>query len=188
MLPELSEIKTMRKKLNITQTELAKQTGISQSLIAKTESNDIVPSYANAKKLFDYFEMLQQKHGTKASNVMTAKVISVRTDTSIKQAIKTMEKNSVSQLPVINDGMNLGMVSEKSILEKINQSGNTQELLEKNVETIMEEAMPQVSEETPFDAISSLTGHNTGVLVVKKGKITGIITKSDLLKAVLAKK
>lgn len=188
MLPELGEIKKNRKKIGLTQTELAQKTGVSQSLIAKIESNDIVPSYLNAKKLFDFFESLHKEQESKASEFMTKKVLSVRTDVSIKSAIKLMEKNSISQLPVIDDGKNIGTVSEKNVLEKINETENTHELLGMKVKEIMEEAMPQISEETPFEAAISLTNHNPGVLVSKKGKVVGIITKADLLKAVVSRK
>lgn len=188
MLPELGEIKKTRKKLGITQSELAKQTGVSQSLIAKIEADATVPSYSNAKKLFDYFENLHKKQQTRAKDVMSTKVISVTGSTPIRVAIRTMEKHGVSQLPVINEGQNMGTVSEKNILEKINDATDTEKLLDKNVEEIMEEAMPQISEETPFEAISSLTEHSPGALVTSRGKVVGIITKSDLLKSIISKK
>ncbi|MAG18410.1 MAG: hypothetical protein CL944_02970 [Candidatus Diapherotrites archaeon] len=187
MLPELSEIKHQRKKLDLTQTELAKETRVSQSLIAKIEAGSIVPSYSNAKKLFDFFETIKKKHEAKASEFMIYKVLSVKPDSTVKSAIKAMEKYSVSQLPVIEEGKNLGTISEKNVLEEINNSeeGN---VLEKKVSEVMGEAMPQITENTPFDVVSSIMGHSSGVLVTKHGKIIGIITKADLLKSVVSNK
>ena len=46
MFPNISEIKKRRKKLEITQTQLAVHANVSQSMIAKIESNMIEPSYA----------------------------------------------------------------------------------------------------------------------------------------------
>ena len=187
MLPELSEIKKNRKSFGLTQIELAEKTKVSQSLIAKIEARAIVPSYENAKKLFDFFETLHQKQEAKASEFMQTKVISVKPETLLRLAIKTMERNSVSQLPVIDEGKNVGTISEKSVLEKISETEDKEKLLEKEVSEIMEEAMPQITGETPFEVCASLANHNPGILVVKKGKIIGIITKSDLLKAVIKK-
>ena len=51
---DIKEIKILRKKLEITQNELAKKSGVSQSLIAKIESSNIDPAYSSIKKIFDY--------------------------------------------------------------------------------------------------------------------------------------
>ena len=188
LLPELLEIKKKRKTLGITQTELSKETGVSQSLIAKIESNNIVPSYTNAKKIFDFFELIHEKQDAKAAELMTSKMISVRPDANIRSAIKLMEKNSVSQMPVIEDGRNVGTISEKTILEKINKNKDAANVLDSRVDAIMEEAMPELREDSPFQLISSTLSHYPGVIVVKKGKVTGIITKSDLLNATIKNK
>ena len=45
---ELSEIKEIRKKFNLTQTQLANVSGVSQSLIAKIEAGRLDPTYSNA--------------------------------------------------------------------------------------------------------------------------------------------
>ena len=57
-MDDLSELRILRKKIGLTQSELAKQASVSQSLIAKIESKKIDPSYTNAKKIF---ETLQKK-------------------------------------------------------------------------------------------------------------------------------
>ena len=46
---ELNEISRLRKQLGLTQAELAKLSGVSQSLIAKLEAGKIEPSYSKAK-------------------------------------------------------------------------------------------------------------------------------------------
>ena len=47
--------------MGLTQKELATIANVSQSLIAKIESNNIDPSYSNIQKLDAVFETLQQK-------------------------------------------------------------------------------------------------------------------------------
>ena len=53
MVVELEEIKEIRKKLGLTQSDLAKRAGVSQSLIAKVESGRLDPAYSNAQKLIN---------------------------------------------------------------------------------------------------------------------------------------
>jgi predicted transcriptional regulator len=48
----------------------------------------------------------------------------------------------------------------------------------------MEEAFPQINEDAPLALISSLLQTYSGVLVVKKGEVLGIITKADLLRII----
>jgi len=188
MLPKLSEIKNLRKKTGLTQTGLAKETGVNQSLIAKIEAGSIVPSYTNAKKLFDFFEIIQKGTNAKTTEFMTHKVLNVKRDSSLRGAIRIMEKNSVSQLPVIEEGKSIGTISEKNALEVINSAEDSKEALERKVEEVMEEAMPQITEETPFELVSSIMAHYSGVLVTRQGKVVGIITKADLLHAIVGKK
>lgn len=56
MLPSLDEIAKRRKLLGLTQKQLAKIAGVSQSFIAKIESGKIDPSYSKAKAIFDTLE------------------------------------------------------------------------------------------------------------------------------------
>lgn len=54
--PEVTEIKVMRKTLDITQTELSRLTGVSQSTIAKLENASINGSYETVVRLFQALE------------------------------------------------------------------------------------------------------------------------------------
>lgn len=188
MLPELSEIRAKRKRIGLTQTGLAQKAGVSQSLVAKIEAGGIVPSYGNAKKIFDFFESLHEQSQLRAADFMTAKVISVRPDATLREAVKVMKRGAVSQLPVIDDGKNIGTLSEKIVLERLNSAKDMKEVSSLKAVEAMTEAMPVLREDTPFKVISALLEHNPGVLVGRKGRLVGIITKSDLLNAVLEKR
>jgi len=48
----------------------------------------------------------------------------------------------------------------------------------------MEPPLPSVPEDTDVTVIRPLLETNSGVLVTKKGKLVGIITRSDLLEVV----
>jgi len=61
MLPSLDEIAKKRKMLGLTQKELARMAGVSQSSIAKIESGKIDPSYNKVKAIFDVLERMETK-------------------------------------------------------------------------------------------------------------------------------
>lgn len=187
MLPELLEIKTRRKQLGLTQSELAQKTGISQSLLAKIESEQLVPAYSKAKRIFDFFESIQQKTRLLAGDIMNPRVKSVKSTVVVADAIRLMKKNGISQLPVLENGSIVGVVSENAIVEGMQVAKKLSEFKELPVFEIMLESLPTVTRETPFKAVSALLDHNSAVLVLKKGAILGIISRSDLLGAVLKK-
>ncbi|MEM2547192.1 MAG: helix-turn-helix domain-containing protein, partial [Candidatus Bathyarchaeia archaeon] len=59
MLPSLDEIAKRRKLLGLTQKQLAKIAGVSQSFVAKVESGKIDPSYSKVKAIFDVLERME---------------------------------------------------------------------------------------------------------------------------------
>ncbi|MBI2647565.1 helix-turn-helix domain-containing protein, partial [Candidatus Woesearchaeota archaeon] len=65
MTYELVEVKKIRKKLELTQTQLANRAGVSQSLIAKVESGRIDPTYSKTKKIFSALSELEKKEEIK---------------------------------------------------------------------------------------------------------------------------
>ncbi len=182
MLPNLDEIKRRRKVLGLTQIQLAKESGVSQSLIAKLEVGKLEPTYTNAKKIFFVLDKLENKNSKKAKDLMSTKIIKIESSDIVKNAIKLIKKNNISQLPVFESENVVGSISEKTILDKIAE-GEDIELLEKeNVGDVMENPLPTINEDTPINSVVALLQHNQALLVLKKNKVEGIITKSDLLK------
>jgi len=180
MLPEIGEIKAYRKKLGLTQSGLSKLSGVSQSLIAKMESGKIIPSYNKAKKLFEALEGAGQKKQAHAIDLMSKRLRCVKETDSAKKAISLMEKHGFSQLPVMKGEKCVGTLTESRALSVLSRAGEKFSKL--RVVDIMEEPPPIVNEQTVFPVLAGILSHGNTVLVSKKGKITGIISKSDLLK------
>ncbi len=172
---ELEEVNKIRKKLGMTQSELARRAGVSQSLIAKIESGRIDPTYTKTKKIFAALSELEKKEEIKAEQLMTPKLISVSSGTPLKEAISKMKKFQISQMPVIDNDKLVGMISESTILDALMKS-KASSLIE-----VMHEAPPIVSKKTSVQVISNLLKHYPMVLVSEAGKLVGLITKSDLL-------
>ena len=61
MLPSIEELRKMRKNLGISQKELARISGVSQSYIARLEKGSINPTYDKVRKIFEYLNKTGQK-------------------------------------------------------------------------------------------------------------------------------
>ncbi len=182
-LPELQEISRKRRLLGLGQVELAKKAGVSQSLIAKVERGLVVPSYENAKKIFDALSEAEEKNALFARDVMNAKIVGVKKSDSLLKVVELLRKSGISQVPVFDGERVVGSVSEQTVVERVAR-GEGARMGELSAESVMDDSFSIIDEATPLPIVSSLLKYNSAVLVSKKGKVIGIVTKADLLKVV----
>jgi len=182
-LPDLAEIRVIRKEVGWTQRELARATGLSQSYINKIERNEADPGYMTAKRIF------QTLHDAVTSNkrpadkkickdIMAMNVEYVTSNQTVKEARKLMIKNDYSQIPVIDNGLVKGSVTDR-LLVKLTQSDS-----DSKVQDIMERRFPIVDPDTKLETLRHLLDEYHAVLVDKGNREYGIVTKHDLLKAI----
>lgn len=186
MLPGLEEIGRRRRLLALSQKELAKLSGVSQSMIAKIESGRISPSYQKTKGIFDSLENLERRNELKAKDVSHGKVVGVQAHDPVAKGVRVMRETGFSQLPVFSGSQVIGSLTEKIILQRLMLTPSPEELSKLPIEKIMDEAFPTVSEETPLPMVSALLQYEPAVLVARKGRVLGIVTKADLLKVVVS--
>ena len=182
MLPRLEEIARRRRSLNLTQKDLALLAGVSQSMIAKIEGSRIDPSYERTKKIFDSLEELERRAEARAKEIASRKVVGVRRQDLVAKATAVMRQTGFSQLPVLDKGFVVGSISEKSILTQVLKGESLSELSSERVEAIMDEPFPQLDEDSPLSAIPMLLQYSPAVILTKKGRPSGIVTRADLLK------
>ncbi len=185
MLLSLEEIARKRKMLGLTQKKLAELSGVSQSLIAKLESGKTDPSYTKVKAIIDVLNQLEMKMEVHAREIVHSKVVSVQKNDKVSKAVRLMMEHGYSQLPVFDGEHAVGSISEKTILSQVSAGRDLSQISLLFVEEVMNEAFPQVGEDAPLSLISGLLQVYPAVLVSKKGKVTGIVTKADLLKMLL---
>lgn len=157
MLPEVSEIKVRRNRLGIKQSDLARAAGVSQSLIAKLESGKIEASYNRVKKIFQALDEIENKMIKEekiCEEVMSKKVVSINPESTIKRAAELMKKHSFSQLPVIKNGKNIGVITESDIAFLDMDKSKVR------VKDIMKESLPIVNKQTSVRVIKPLLINN----------------------------
>ncbi len=185
MLPSIDEVAKKRRIAGLTQQKLAKLAGVSQSLIAKLESQKIDPSYTKVKAIFDALEKLQTETEVRAEDVLQNKVIGIQKSEPVSKAVQKMAEYGYSQLPVFDEEHAVGSISEKTIIGKVSAGKDLNQISKLSVGDLMEETFPQVGEDAPLPLISSLLQVYSAVLISTKGKVVGIVTKADLLKMLL---
>jgi len=169
-------LKKLRLEAGLTQRQLAKLVGISQAHIAKIENEKVDPRLSTVNKIL---EVLTSGEKRKCKEIMTENVIFASPNDRVLEVSKIMMKNAISQLPVIENGIVIGTVTEESIIRNLSST-----VAERKVEEIMEPPLPMIPENASINVAKSLLEESPAVLVVKKGKVKGIITRSDLLKIV----
>ncbi len=103
-------------------------------------------------------------------------IISARKNNKIKDIAKLLSKHSISQIPIIEKNKVLGLLTESSIVN------NLENLKNKTAEEIMEESPPIITKTTNLEAITSLLKFYPILIVQEKSKPIGVITKADILK------
>lgn len=179
MIPTGRDLKKLRELAGLTQSELAKRVGVSQSLIAKIESGKIDPKLSIVKRIIE--ELLEEINiNETVKKVMTTPVITASEDEDIKSVIEKMEKYGISQLPVVDkEGKVKGMIYDFILLKKILKSGG--KLLK--AKDVMSDLPPLVDENKPINIISQILTTYPAVLVTDESlRPIGIVTRSDILK------
>lgn len=182
--PPVSDIRRLRKNLDMTQNDLSYRSGISQSTIAKIERGKISASYETVVRLFNALELAHsdERRDLTASDVASKKVITVQSGEKVHTATELMRTTGFSQLPVLTGDTPVGSVSEKGIFDLLRKGRTMEELKDTVISCIMNESFPVVVESTPMTSVTTMMSDCNAVLVARKGKIVGVITNADLLK------
>ena len=115
--PDLKSIKRRRTLLGLSQHALAKQVGLSQSMLAKTENGKTEPSYKVAMDIFEKLDELENIRSKKAKDVMSKNVFSLKKTDNVAKAIHLAKKYSISQFPIVQSRYLIGSISVRDLLD-----------------------------------------------------------------------
>jgi len=169
-------LKKLRVEAGLTQRKLAELVGVSQAHIAKIEGERVDPRLSTVNRIL---RVLTEGEGKKCGDIMTKEVIFARPNDRVRKVSDLMIKYAISQLPVIENGRVIGTVTEENIIKNLSST-----IADEVVKRVMQPPLPSVPEDTSVSMIRALLEDHPGVLVMSKGDIAGIITRSDLLKIV----
>jgi cystathionine beta-synthase len=107
-------------------------------------------------------------------------LVTASPDERIADVLVKMNEAGVTQLPVVEDGRSVGSLREHRILSRV--LGN-RDLLESSVSEVMEESFPVLDVDASLSDVTRQLQASPAVLVEEYGRITGIITRHDVLDA-----
>lgn len=178
-LPTPQDIRAQRVRLGLTQAQLADQAGVSQSLVARIELGEVDPSYSTLKAIVEALNRADRREGT-LRELMTGDVANVGPDDAVRHAVETMRERGFSQLPVIDEGVAVGSVSERDIVHALNEA-DSEELGQEPVRRLMGPPFPALDPDEPIEVAIRMLEDRPAVLIVEEGRVIGLITKNDLL-------
>ena len=181
-IPSPDELKALRLRAGLTQTELARRAGVSQSLIARIEAGKVNPRVSTLMKIYRALQEFVSEQLT-AENIMSTPLVYVTPDTKLMKIAEIMWRRGFSQLPVMDDKArkNLGTVFDNDLIRAFLKEDARAATL--TAEDIMSDPLPIVSHSTRLRIIARMLSYETpAVLVEKEMKIVGIITRSDIAK------
>jgi acetoin utilization protein AcuB len=126
---------------------------------------------------------------------MTKSLITLKPEDSLQHAHDRLQKYRINQLPVVRDGKLVGIITDRDVRDAYPSSlrhiraEDVQEFADVHtVEQVMTHEVITIGPEATLrEAAFRLRQSRLGALpVVENGKLVGIITRSDLLDAVLA--
>lgn len=178
----LSEIRRRRRALGLPLGEVAAAVGRSDATLSRIERGQIRPSYELVQRILAYLEERESALMTRltAADVMTRPVRTVEGATSLGDAARLMEAHAISQIPVTENGKVTGSLSESGVLRTLAQNPNRR--TPPRVRDIQESVYPQVDLDFPTDLLADLLTRVPAVLVTHRGTLSGIITRTDLIR------
>jgi cystathionine beta-synthase len=112
-------------------------------------------------------------------------IVSVTGGQTVRQALRLMHLHDVSQLPVMDAGNCVGSVSDWSLSAR---SLEDTKLLDVTLSEVMDAPFPTVDAQQTAESVAKLLSKsNPAVLVRTNGKVTGIVTRSDLLSYLMSR-
>jgi CBS domain-containing protein len=120
-----------------------------------------------------------------AKDIMTKQVVCIRKDTPIFEAIGMMANNNITGIPVVdNDLILVGMLSEQDVLRLFHTYDDEKD---RTVNDFMTQPAIHFEENEPLLDVCYCLRDNSirRVPITLNGKVTGVISRSDILKRIL---
>ena len=195
-LPEINEIKQIRKKMGLSLRDFAKKCDLSVSWINQVETGVISdPSYLKIKKIFDIYENEKHvKQQTAEELCIPRKEFRKPTDSKFKKYMisfemgdliadvnKAMQIYGISQIPVLKKNHCVGMITVQMVVNLSKDADLSKIKIHPDMFT--DEIPPiEVPAQTPLNTLRRVLDFSEYILVTKEGVVYGILVRQDLIK------
>lgn len=112
------------------------------------------------------------------SKAAPSELIAVSPSDLVSTTLAKMNELGLTQVPVLEDGKPVGSLRENHLLNKV---FSDRDLLDAPVSEVMEKSFPTVDVDDDVNVVSRKLRTSPAVLIEEYGRITGIITRLDLL-------
>jgi CBS domain-containing protein len=147
----------------------------------------------------DMLEFLasQTKFDGNVGDYMTRGVVCIKPDTTIEEAMRVMISKRIRRLPVVEDGILLGLITSSTLLRYFGSgeafrmliTGDVNEILEKPIKIILsdenileyKELLTFTRDEKISEIARKMIDENHGAALIMGDELEGIITERDLI-------
>lgn len=148
----------------------------------------------DAAQEYKFVKQLSQAHAViSGEEIMTSPVVTLDAQATVEQALTLLRAGNIHHLPVVSAaGLLLGIVSDRDVLRYLggiteNYQAQVRHNSTERVDQLMSSPVLTASRDTDVRYIARLfVEKRIGALpIVSDGELQGIITRSDVLKAVM---
>jgi cystathionine beta-synthase len=134
--------------------------------------------YADAAVKITAAEVVNAKH----KNGKARELVIARPYQTVFHALKTMQEQDISQIPVFEENLPIGTVYEDQILHLALQGKDLRKLV---VREVMSKPLPQIPRTAPVERVTHILSHENPAVFVEMGEARfEILTKYDLMSTV----
>ena len=134
--------------------------------------------YVDAAVAITAAEVVHAKHATRKARDL----IIARPYQTVFHALKTMQEQDISQIPVFEENLPIGTIYEDQILNLALQGKDLRKLV---VREMMSKPLPQIPGSAPVERITHILSHENPAVFVEMGNARfEILTKYDLMSTV----
>ncbi len=177
-IPTGGFLRQWRKSLGLTQAALAERSGLTQSVIAKVETEVVDPRLSTVRKMVSALNREESPdRAHTVGDIMISEVTALLRTDSVQSAIDKMVLGGISHLPVLSEaGSVVGLVSEASLLK--NDIG-----AKALVDEVMRVDFSMVDVDISIGEARRLLGEEEVVLVSRRGVLVGLVGRIDMVRA-----
>ncbi len=152
------------------------------SCVVVTDSGSVAGILTEPDFLKRAMSLKRDFNEIRVAEIMSASVVTVPADLSIFEASKTMEKKGIKQLPVLEKGKLVGIVTQTDLIRTL-----TSYVMWRDVVEIMSRDVSTVQKNTTVSEASQImTSHDISSIVVLDGdRVIGLLTERDIINRII---